>query len=255
MLVNSETATRPVRGMPFTRFLGDLNRKKLMLISTSGVAPRLTGFHEPQNRFFMIPDDVRASDLYLSRRHTGLEEMESDLNCVFPIERLREIAASGLIQSTTTKHISVNETHLVTLSVRSSIAPRIAELVEAEDAGGAIVLGVGVLGHRISAIVQKAVEDRGIPTVTISQYPRLSRFYNVSRIVHPVGFLPGHLVGPPDWPELQRQVLQDAIEFLVAAREPLSLLEKDYPDYPVQPPKRRFQLLDHSANWLRRNAV
>ena len=93
-------------------------------------------------------------------------------------------------------------------------------------------------------IIQKAIEDRGIPSVTISQYPRLSRLYHVSRIVYPVGFLPGHIVGPPNFAELQREVLRDALELLTTATNPLSILEKEYPQYPVQPIKKRFQFWD-----------
>lgn len=249
MLKNTETATRPVRGFPFTRFLGDLNRKRLMLISTVAISPRLTHLGDSHQNYQLIPCDTAINDLHVSNRLPGIADMEIDLNCVFPLERLNEIADAGRILSATTNHISITGHNLVMRSVKNAIAPRIAELVEAEDAGGVILTGAGVLGHRIAFILQRTIEDRGIPTVTISQYPRLCRLYNVSRILHPVGFRPGHIVGPPLNPVLQRRVLHDAVECLISAREPLTILEKTYPDYPRPIVKRRFQLWEQRASW------
>ena len=249
MLINTETATRPVRGIPFTRFLGDLNRKTILLISTSPIAPRHTSARQPQDAFYKVSNKIKASDLHLVTRSPILESIQQDLNCVFPIERLRELAELGYILATTTNHICLDSTHLITKNVRGDLALKIAELDEAEEADGAVVLGAGVLGHRNSAIIQKAVEDRGIPSVTISQYPRLSRLYHVSRIVYPVGFIPGHIVGPPNNQELQRKVLFDAIQFLSVATGPLSVIEKEYPEYPIHSTKKRFQFWDQSRYW------
>lgn len=249
MIKNIETATRPVRGLPFTRFLGDLNRKRLMLITTLAISPRLTQLGDSVHSHQLIPSDTPVGDLHVSNRLPGMEDIEQDLNCVFPVERLNEMAETGQILSATTNHISITGNNLVMRSVKNSVAPRIAELVEAEDAGGVIITGAGVQGHRVAFIIQRAIEDRGIPTVTVSQYPRLCRLYNVSRILHPVGFRPGHVLGPPLNPALQRRVLNDAISFLISAKQPLSLLEKTYPDYPRPRNKRKFQLWEQRSSW------
>ncbi len=241
MLRKSATATRPVRGKPFTRFVGDLNRKKIILVTTAGIAPRLQGFSEPEEGFYVYPTTVQIDDLYLPHRHFGIEEVESDLNCLFPIDRLRELAGSGVIQAPTEEHLSVYGFHLIKGHVRKVLAPRLAELVEAADAGAAIILGGCLFCHRIAGVVQKAIEDRGIPTVIISQYPLLSQYYGAARIFAPVGFQPGHAVGPPNYPDLQRQVLRDAIEILPVVNEPLTLVEKVYPEYPVQWLQRRLR--------------
>ncbi len=244
MHINTETATKPVRGIPFSRFVGDLNRKAVVIISTSPIAPRLIPVNQLQYAYYLIPNDAKANDLHLLHKYPVLEAIQKDINCAFPIERIRELAESGFILSPTPNHICVDSAQIITKNVKGDLALKIAELVEAEEADAAIVLGAGVLGHRNSAIIQKAIEDRGIPSVTISQYPRLSRLYHVSRIVYPVGFLPGHIVGPPNFAELQREVLRDALELLTTATNPLSILEKEYPQYPVQPIKKRFQFWD-----------
>ena len=222
MLRRSETGMRPVHGIPFARFVGDLSRKRIMLLSTSGIVPRLQEFEEPEKGYYLLDGDIQLDELYLPRTHFKVEHVEEDLNCLFPIDRLRELAAEGLVRAPAEKHISVYGFHLVIRHIRRAIAPLIAEEVEAVDADGVVVLSGCVFCHRIAAIIQKTIEDRGIPTVAISQYPRLTYFYGVSRILYPVGFRPGHAVGLPGHPEMQRQVLRDALELLVNATEPLT---------------------------------
>ena len=239
MLRRSETATRPVRGMPFARFVGDLSRKQIMLMTTAGVVPRLKEFQEPEHGYYLLDGDIQVDDLYVPRRHFQVEDVEEDLNCLFPIDRLRELAAEGVIKAPTEKHIAVYGFHLIIGHIRRNVAPLIAEEVEAADADAVIVLSGCVFCHRIAAIIQKTVEDRGIPTVAVSHYTRLSAFYGVSRILHPVGFRPGHAVGLPNHPEMQRQVLLDALELLQTATEPVTLVEKHYDGYPEFVPRWR----------------
>lgn len=241
MLKKTETATRPVRGIPFTRFVGDLDRKKIMLVSNAGIAPRFKSFSEPTEGYYIFSKDIQIDELYIPKRHPGLEDVHNDLNCLFPIEPLRKLAKEGMIKEPTEEHLSVYGFHFVARHIKKIVAPHIAEIVEASDTGAAVIIGGCLMCHRIGAIVQKAIEDRGIPTVMISQYPKLSQYYDVSRIFYPVGFRPGHAVGPPDNPKLQKKVLADALQVLVDATEPLTLIEKEYPEYPDPRPKRKYR--------------
>ncbi len=232
MLRRSETGMQPVRGIPFARFVGDLERKRILLLSTSGIVPRLQEFEEPEKGYYLLDQDIQLDELYLPKRHFQEKNVDEDLNCLFPIDRLRELASEGIIQAPAEKHVSVYGFHLVIRHIRRVVAPLIAEEVEAVEADGVIVLSGCVFCHRIAAIVQKTIEDRGIPTVAVSQYPRLTYFYGVSRILYPVGFRPGHAVGLPNRPEMQRRVLLDALNLLVNATEPLTLVQKHYEGYP-----------------------
>jgi|GEM_PF-195772 D-proline reductase (dithiol) PrdB len=237
MLRRAPTATKPVRGFPFTRFVGDLDRKRIMLVSTAGIAPRLHQFEEPEKGYYRLDRDVRIEDLHLPNRHFNLEDVDEDLNCLFPIDALRRLVQEGVVGHTTDYHLSIYGFHLVLHQIRRSVAPLIAEEVEAADADGVVVLAGCLFCHRIAAVVQRAIEDRGIPAVGISQYPRLSLFYGVSRVLYPVGFRPGHAVGLPGHPEMHRTVLRDALELLVSATQPLTLVRKEYEGYPMIEPK------------------
>lgn len=245
MLKKTDTATKPVRGVPFTRFVGDLNRKKIILVASAGIAPRLQEFKEPEAGYYVYPKDIQIEDLYLPKKHFGVEDVEKDLNALFPINSLRELAKEGVILAPTDEHVSLYGYHFVMGHIRNVVAPHIAEVVEGADAGGAVILGGCIFCHRMAAVIQRAIEDRGIPSVTISQYPKMSLYYEVPRILYPVGFRTGHAVGPPNYPELHKKVLQDAVELLASATEPLTLVEKEYPEYPHPRPKRKYLLKSH----------
>ncbi|HDL17779.1 MAG TPA: hypothetical protein ENH29_01870 [Bacteroidetes bacterium] len=240
MLKRTDTATKPVKGVPFTRFVGDLNRKKIILVASSGIAPRLQEFREPETGYYVYPKEIQIDDLYLPKKHFGIEDIEHDLNVLFPIDSLRALAEEGLILAPTDEHVSMYGYHFVIGHIRNVVAPYIAEVVEGADAGGAIILSGCMFCHRMAAVLQRAIEDRGIPSVIVSQYPKMSLYYEVSRIFYPVGFKTGHAVGPPNFPELHKKVLKDALELLVSATEPLTLVEKEYPEYPDPRPKRKY---------------
>jgi hypothetical protein len=83
--------------------------------------------------------------------------------------------------------------------------------------------------------IQREIEMLGLPTVLITLAPRDSREMGPPRAVHPVGFLLGDSLGPPDAPELQRRVLRDALRRWEAREEPGTIWELAYPEYRPDP--------------------
>ena len=74
-----------------------------------------------------------------------------------------------------------------------------------------------------------------LPTVLITLVPRNSREMGPPRAMHPAGFLLGDCLGPPNQPDLQRQVLSDALRRWEAREEPGDIWELTYPDYVADP--------------------
>ncbi len=216
--------------VPFTRFLGDLNLKKIIIISTAGVTPK--NFTPKENEdFILIPSDTPIGDLEISHRHFNSSILENDLNPVFPIERLRELQAEGKIGGPTEKHISVFGFHLLQSRIKREIAPRIAEIADAEEAGAALFLAGCIVCHRTAQGIQHVVEDYGIPTVMITQHPAVTRMGHPPRALYPMGFRPGHAAGLPNQPELQKQVIMDALKLLTTLEEPGLVVEKSYANF------------------------
>ena len=75
---------------------------------------------------------------------------------------------------------------------------------------------------------------RGLPTVLITVSPEASGPAGPPRALYPAGFPIGHVLGPPDEPDLQRQVLRDALERLITRGEPGTIEERHYPGYPAR---------------------
>ncbi|HUY77001.1 MAG TPA: hypothetical protein VMV29_09540 [Ktedonobacterales bacterium] len=75
----------------------------------------------------------------------------------------------------------------------------------------------------------------GLPTVLITLRPEASREMGPPRAITPAGFLLGDCLGPPNQPDLQRQVLRDALRRWEAREEPGDIWELTYPDYVADP--------------------
>ncbi len=216
--------------VPFTRFIGDLNLKKIIIISTAGVTPK--NFTHPENEnFILIHSTTPASELEIGHRHFNSGILENDLNPVFPTDRLRELQTEGKIGGPTDQHISVFGFHLLQSRVKREIAPRIAEIADAQEAGAALFVAGCMVCHRTAQGIQRVVEAYGIPTVMITQHPAVTRMGHPPRALYPMGFRPGHAAGLPNQPELQRQVIMDALELLVTLDEPGLVIEKSYADF------------------------
>jgi hypothetical protein len=94
--------------IPWTPFRGRLEEAKVCLVSSAGV--RLAGDRpfevEGDTSYRVIPGDAHAADLRYDDAHYDHACVDADLNCVFPIDRLHELAAEGRIGGTTKKHFS-----------------------------------------------------------------------------------------------------------------------------------------------------
>ncbi len=86
-------------GSPWTPLAKPLNRCKVALISSGGVyRVGQPAFHTRDDASYReIPRDVAIEDLRVAHFGYRTEDAEKDPNCVFPIERLRELEAEGVI--------------------------------------------------------------------------------------------------------------------------------------------------------------
>ena len=75
----------------------------------------------------------------------------------------------------------------------------------------------------------------GLPTVLITLRPDASREMGPPRAMTPAGLLLGDCLGPPNQPNLQRQVLRDALRRWEAREEPGDIWELTYSDYVADP--------------------
>jgi hypothetical protein len=76
--------------------------------------------------------------------------------------------------------------------------------------------------------VQRLIELRGISTVLITVDPEQSASANPPRALHPQPFAPGHSLGKPNDPDLQKRILGDALALVREAREPGAIVSRRY---------------------------
>jgi hypothetical protein len=76
--------------------------------------------------------------------------------------------------------------------------------------------------------VQRFIEMIGIPTVLITVEPEESAQARPPRALCPRGFLAGHSLGKPGDESLQKWILMDALNLLLAAPQPGEVITRDY---------------------------
>jgi hypothetical protein len=80
--------------VPWTPFRRPLGESTLMLVSTAGVHHRDDPPLDPEGDlgYRIIPGSARAEELRVSDHHYDHACVDADVNTVFPIDRLRELA-------------------------------------------------------------------------------------------------------------------------------------------------------------------
>jgi D-proline reductase (dithiol) PrdB len=119
----------------------------IALISTAGVHLKSQPAHEVLNphgdaSFREIPGDIQASDLAVDHLHYDTTDANTDPNCVFPIDRLRELVAMGIIGSVAPMHFGFMGFIPDGRLLRDTTAPIVAERLLAQGTD-AVVLAPG----------------------------------------------------------------------------------------------------------------
>jgi len=219
------------RCIPYTPRFRELKESVFALVTTTGVHLRdQEPYIEDDNSWRLIPGEVQASQLMVTHEHYDHRDAGRDINVVFPIERLRELAVEGIIAGVSDKHLGFGFTqNLRDLYERA--APEMAKIIMHSKADGVIVTAGCPLCHRVAVAIQREIEMVGIPTVHITVVPESSRQAGPPRAIYPKGFRQGNNLGGPGQNELQRKVLLDALRRWEAREEPGHIWEIIYSEY------------------------
>jgi D-proline reductase (dithiol) PrdB len=95
--------------VPYTPFRGKLEEAIVCLVSTAGVRRKSdVPFNTDGDATWrVIGSDATAADLAYDDTHYDHACVDQDLNCVFPIDRLRELSREGRIGGLTESHFSL----------------------------------------------------------------------------------------------------------------------------------------------------
>lgn len=104
------------KAIPYTPNSKPLHEMTIMIVSTSGVhlidqEPYNTDPTEGDATFRIIPGDVDPKFLTVThsapKDHYNTDYPKEDINCVFPIDRLRELVEDGDLGGIAEKHLTM----------------------------------------------------------------------------------------------------------------------------------------------------
>ncbi|MDH3974770.1 MAG: glycine/betaine/sarcosine/D-proline family reductase selenoprotein B [Deltaproteobacteria bacterium] len=133
-------------GIPWTPFTGDLAKCKVALVTTAGVhmkdqPPFDMDDEEGDFTFREISARAGVEDLMITHKYYDHTGADKDINIVFPLERLREMAKRGEIGELAPRHYGFMG-HIVGNKIDSLIhetAPEVAGKLRADGADIALL--------------------------------------------------------------------------------------------------------------------
>lgn len=174
-----------------------------------------------------VPDTSKVEDLMVS--HGGYDNADAnrDINSMFPLDRLHELAAEGFIKESAPVHYAFMGGGGDQDAFHDVTGPEIAQkLVEEEVDAVVLTAGWGTC-HRTAVIVQRAIEEAGIPTILIAALPPVVRQNGTPRAVAPRVPM-GANAGEPHNIEMQTGIMKDTLEALVSIETPGKIVPLPY---------------------------
>ena len=130
---------------PWTPLDKDLGKMRLALISAAGIAMDNQDPFDPWAvnglTFREIPTDTPFENLKLNHNYFDHRDAVEDLNCVFPVQRLKELEAEGHIGSLAPTAITLGMGRLYKrTALQEETVPEIAAVLKREGANAALLV-------------------------------------------------------------------------------------------------------------------
>lgn len=88
---------------PLTRLSKPVSECRVTMLTSGGIShctmPEFNPDARNDHRLDEVDQDVTSSDFQINDSYYNHDDADKDINCVFPIDRLKEMAAAGLIGS------------------------------------------------------------------------------------------------------------------------------------------------------------
>jgi len=130
--------------VPLARLKKPLSESRLTFVSTAGVQPKDSMPFDTVHpigdyTFRRVPSDSKPTDLEIHQLKYPTLGAKRDLNVIFPIERLQELAKEKVIGGLTTNFFSFIGYNLDAERLEQTLAEDIADAVEAEKPDAALL--------------------------------------------------------------------------------------------------------------------
>lgn len=217
---------------PLTPLKKPLSQCCVSILSTAGASRSVDPPFNPEARDDLrcdaIPSHTDTSAFVINDNYYDHADASLDLNCMFPLDRLRELAAEGTIGRVAAH---VYSGFMGRIYIRDAVckdgAPALAAKLKSDGVDLLIVVPACPLDHQTAGLVARVVEEQGIPTVTVSTGRDLSKNVMPPRTVF-VNFPMGNAFGRPGDTTQQRRILLDALNVAAAHCAPGELVDLPY---------------------------
>jgi len=206
------------RRAPFTPDRRALPMLNLALISSAGAYIDGTQAFDTSaatgdTSFREIPIEVEASDLRFAARGYDPSAVQQDANSELPVERLLEFEQNGIIGQLNPVYWSFCGFIPDAARLVDELVPRLVERVQRYEVQAALLVPASRLCHQSVALVARALELAGIPTMMLTVLKDVVESVRAPRAALYNGEL-GSVAGQPNWPEHQRRILDEALRLI-----------------------------------------
>jgi D-proline reductase (dithiol) PrdB len=208
--------------VPYTPVAQKLHEMSIALVSSGGVylAGQEPFGDDSDNSYRVIAGDADPAHLRFRHAHYDTSEAEKDANVMFPLALLHDLAKEGFIRKVSNKHIGFRGFSTDLKGMYEDAAPKIANEIERSQAEGVLLTGGCPFCHRVIVAVQREIEAKGIPTVSITVVPEETKMMRAPRAVYPAGHKLGRVLGQAGQRDRQMRVLTEALRQFEFQRMP-----------------------------------
>jgi D-proline reductase (dithiol) PrdB len=169
--------------------------------------------------FREIPSEIEAEDLRFAVRGYNPAAVEADINALLPLDRLFEFESNGIIGQLNPVFWSFAGFIPDAAALVEQMVRRLVERVQRYEVQAALLIPASKLCHQSVSLVARALEQAGIPTMTLAVVQSLIEDVRPPRAAVYEGEL-GSVAGLPNWPEHQRRVLDEALRLIEPMDQP-----------------------------------
>ncbi len=205
--------------IPWTPWNGRPNHCKVALVTTAGTYLK-KGLHQPfqvgDSSFREFPSVAQNDDIELGPAEYEQVYGREDLNVLFPLERLSDLAAGGYIGAIAPFAYSFCGSPSDLTSLLANFAPSVAYRMKRMGADVALVVATGEVEHQVAGLVARAIELAGVPTIVLGNNSAILEAVGTPRaavVQHPDGAPLGNPGNAGKHQALIREILDEAWQF------------------------------------------
>jgi len=177
--------------------------------------------------FRVVPGDAPSGDLMVSHGGYDNGDVNKDINCMFPIDRIRELVEEGYIKGIAPVNFGFMGGGGDVRAFTEETGPEIARQLVEEGVDGVLMTAGWGTCHRSAVIVQRAIEEAGIPTIIIAALPPVVRQNGSPRVSAPLVPM-GANAGEPNNIVQQTAIVRETLDLLISIETPGRIMKLNH---------------------------